>query len=208
MNDADALAVTIQVLAGISLAACCGLRAFLPPFVLGLGVRLGLPELVLGGPVVLSDEFSWLASTPALVVFGAAVVAELLADKIPVVDHMLDLVQTLIRPLAGALVVAASLTALEPLPATVVGLVVGGSLAGGVHAAKSNLRFLSTAGTAGVATPVVSFAEDVVATAGSLLAVKAAIVAASLLLLAGAVAGLLALRLRKSRARRRAVSAR
>jgi hypothetical protein len=208
MNDAGVLAITIQVLAGISLAACCGLRAFLPPFVLGLGVRMGLAELVLGRPVVLHDEFEWLASTPALVVFGVAVVAELLADKIPVVDHLLDLVQTLVRPLAGALVVAASLTGLEPLPAAVIGLVVGGSLAGGVHAAKSNLRLFSTAGTAGAATPAISLAEDVAATAGSLLAVKAAVVAATLLLLAGAAAGLLALRLSRGRARHRAASAR
>lgn len=182
MNETTALALIVQILAGISLAACCGLRAFLPPFIVGLAVRVGAVDLVFGQPVQLNPAFDWLSSTPALVIFGAAVIAEMLADKIPVVDHILDLVETVIRPLAGVLVVAATLKGLDPLPAAVLGLILGGSAAGGVHLAKSKIRILSTLGTGGLGSPVLSVIEDLAAFAGSLLAVFASVVAALLIL--------------------------
>jgi uncharacterized membrane protein len=173
----------VQILAGVSLAACAGLRAFLPLFVVGAATRLGLTQVVLGETFQLNETFAWLGSTPALVILGVAVVAEVLADKIPAVDNALDLVQTLVRPLAGALVMAASLDTFDPVWASVVGLVVGGGVAGGVHAAKAKLRLMSTFGTGGLASPFLSTAEDVAAGAGSLLAVVFTFAAAILIAL-------------------------
>ena len=46
-----------QIAMGIGLAACAGLRAFLPLFLLGLAGRFDW--------VSLSPTFDWLASTPA-----------------------------------------------------------------------------------------------------------------------------------------------
>ncbi len=178
MTEAPLVGLVVQVLAGVSLAASCGLRAFLPPFVVGLAVRLGATEVLLGRPLELNPAFAWLSSTPALVVFGVAVVVELVADKVPVVDHALDLVQTLVRPLAGMLVVAANLRDLPPLPAAVIGLVLGGTIAGGVHVAKAKIRLLSTLGTGGAASPVLSGIEDLLSLVGSVLAVLAAVLAA------------------------------
>jgi hypothetical protein len=197
METFSPLALLFQLAAGAGLAACCGLRAFLPPLTIGLAARLGLGDLVFGPGFELHSSFAWLASTPALVVFGSAVVVEVLADKIPWVDHALDAVQTAVRPLAGALVAAASLTELDPLPAAVVGLILGGSVAGGVHVAKAKTRLLSTAGTGGLASPVLSLVEDVLALAGSVLSVLLGGVAVLLLLLAAAVAGVWVLRRRR-----------
>lgn len=163
--------VLVQIAAGASLAACCGLRAFLPPLVIGLAARFGVGDLVLGPGFELQGSFAWMASTPALVVFGSALALEVLADKLPWVDHALDALQTGVRPLSGALVVAASLTELDPLPAAVIGLLLGGSIAGGVHVAKAKTRLLSTAGTAGLGSPVLSLLEDGLALLGSLVSV-------------------------------------
>ncbi|UCF67168.1 MAG: DUF4126 domain-containing protein, partial [Acidobacteriota bacterium] len=143
-------------------------------------------------------------STPALVVFGAAVVAEVLADKIPVIDHVLDTVQSIVRPVAGTLVVAASLEGLDLLPATVIGLIVGGTAAGSVHVAKAQTRVLSTASTAGLANPILSLAEDGIALLGSLAAVTAALLAAAVLLL---LTGLVWRTLRRRRRRSSRVGA-
>lgn len=181
MSGDGSLAMLIQILAGISLAACCGLRAFVPPLVVGLAVRFEVPDLVLGQAIELNSSFDWMASTPALLVFGVAMVLELLADKVPLVDHALDAVETVIRPMAGFLVVAASLSGLDPLPAAVIGLIVGGSVAGGVHLAKTKIRILSTLGTGGLASPILSVLEDILAFAGSILAVIAALCAALLI---------------------------
>ena len=90
--------VLIHVSMGIGLAACAGLRAFLPLFVVALAGKLEL--------VTLSDSFAWMASWPALIVFGVAVVAEVLSDKFPIVDNLLDSVQIFVKPIAGALVAA------------------------------------------------------------------------------------------------------
>ena len=161
--------IMIEIAAGAGLAACAGLRAFLPLFATGLAARAGW--------ITLGDRFEWLASGPALVVFGAAVVVELLADKIPIVDHALDLVQLAVKPVVGAFLCVAATHDLGPLPSAVLGLVVGGSSAGVVHVAKAKVRLLSTAFSAGILNPFVSIAEDLAAVAGVAMAIVAPLVA-------------------------------
>ena len=151
--------VLIHVSMGIGLAACAGLRAFLPLFVVALAGRLELATL--------SDSFAWLASWPAVIVFGAAVVVEVLSDKFPIVDNLLDSVQVFVKPIAGALVAATVVEDWAPLYVTVVAIIGGGLAAGLVHVAKAKVRLLSSATTAGLGNPVLSVSEDVGALAGS-----------------------------------------
>jgi hypothetical protein len=157
MNDFGAL--LLQIGAGVGLAACAGLRAFLPLLATGVAARAGW--------ITLGDRFDWLASGPALVVFGVAVGVELLGDKIPVVDHALDLIQIVVKPAAGAILFLAVTTDLGPLPASVLGLLVGGATSGAVHVAKAKARLLSTGLSAGLLNPFVSIAEDLLAIAGT-----------------------------------------
>jgi hypothetical protein len=157
--------IVAQVAAGIGLAACAGLRAFLPLLVVGACGRAGW--LGLSGP------FEWLATWPALVVFGVAVVVEILADKIPVVDHLLDVVQGVVKPAAGAALVVAVVTDLTPLQATVLGILGGGGTAAVVHVAKAKVRLLSSALTSGLGNPILSLMEDVVTGLGSVVAILA-----------------------------------
>jgi hypothetical protein len=82
--------------AGILLAASAGLRAFLP--LLGLGVA----SRVLDWPIAQSME--WVATDAGLIGLGVAALVEIAADKIPAVDHVLDLIHTAAGPIAGALV--------------------------------------------------------------------------------------------------------
>lgn len=163
MDPQAAVTVVFQISMGVSLAACAGFRAFTPLLVIGLAGRMDL--------VPLAQKFDWLSSDAALIVLVSAVIIETLADKVPIVDHSLDLAATLVRPIAGALLVASPLTGFDPLVATVVGLVLGGTVAGGVHLAKSKTRLASTALTGASANPVLSVAEDAVSLGGSLLSV-------------------------------------
>lgn len=138
---------------GLGLAACAGLRAWLPLLVAGILARLGVIEL--------GESFGFVSSTPALVVFGVATVAEIVADKVPAVDHVLDLVSTVVRPAAGALLAASAIYQVnDPLIAVGIGIIVGAPVALAPHAAKSALRAASSATTAGLANPIVSFIED------------------------------------------------
>ena len=82
--------ILAAVLMAIGLAACAGLRAFLPIFGVGLAARL------LGWP--LPSGLDTLASDTALLIFGIATLVELAADKIAVVDNILDAIHTVIGP--------------------------------------------------------------------------------------------------------------
>jgi uncharacterized membrane protein len=168
--------LAFQVAMGIGLAACAGLRAFLPLLVVSVAGKLGW--------VPLADRFEWLATWPAVVVFGVAVVAELLSDKVPLIDNVLDTLQMWLKPVVGALLAVAVLTELEPLPATVLGIMAGASSAGIVHIVKAKARLLSSALTSGIANPILSLIEDAVALVGSVLSVIVPFLIVAVLVLA------------------------
>lgn len=153
----DGWQVTFALLMGFSLAATCGLRAFLPLLIIGLGAKAGLIDLASG--------FGWMESYPALICFGAATVIEIAGDKIPAVDHILDAAGVIVRPVAGAIAASSLIQGLDPLLSLVIGIIVGSGIAGIVQALKGSFRVLTTAATGGAANPVVSTAEDGAATA-------------------------------------------
>jgi hypothetical protein len=137
----------------IALAACAGLRAWLPLLLTGALSRWGLLEL--------GESFRFLGSNRALAIFAIATVLELVGDKIPVVDHSLDMLGTVLRPAAGALLAASILGHVsDPLTAVVLGTALGAPAALVPHAAKSVLRAASTTLTAGLANPILSVMED------------------------------------------------
>ena len=155
--------LALEMAMGIALAACAGLRAFLPLFVVGIAGKLGW--------VTLGDSYRWITSWPALAVFGVAVATEILSDKIPIVDHVLDVIGGLVKPAAGALLAASVLTQLSPLQSAVVGILVGGGSAGLVHLTKAKVRLFSSVTTAGLGNPFLSVGEDLASFFGSMIAI-------------------------------------
>ncbi len=173
------MGVVQQLFLGLSLASAAGLRAFLPLLVLAVAAHFHV--------IPLNGEFAWLQSWTALVILAVAAVTEFVADKIPVVDHALDTLQTLVRPVAGGLAMAGTQTHFDPVTAGILGLILGAPIAGSLHAAKGGTRLASTAATAGMANPFLSLAEDAAALGLSVLAVFLPVFAGllSLLLLYG-----------------------
>jgi hypothetical protein len=155
------MGLVAAVLTAIGLAACAGLRAFMPLFAAGLGARLL--------DLRLADSVGWLASDTAIIIFGVATAIELLADKIPVVDNALDVVQTVAAPVAGGMVAFAPMVDLDAPWLAALAIMTGAAVAGGIHAAAATTRVKSTALSAGAANPVLSVIEDVLAV-GSVLA--------------------------------------
>ena len=163
------LGVVPAVALAIALAASTGLRAWLPLLLTGIVARSGFLEL---GP-----SFQFLASDRALVALGLATVLEITADKIPVVDHVLDTLSVVIRPAAGSLLAASVLWPVaDPFTALALGTVIGAPSSLVPHAAKSALRAASTAFTGGLANPVLSLVEDTAALALFVLAVVVPVV--------------------------------
>lgn len=176
---------------GVALAASAGLRAFLPLLLTGLWGRWGGLEL--------GESFAWLSAGPALVVLGVAVLVEVTADKVPALDHALDLAQGPVRTTCGALVCMAVLADFPAWATAGLGLVVGGGTALSVHGAKAALRVGSTAATGGAANPVLSLLEDLAAGVGAALAIALQAVAVLLALAVLLAIALLARRLVRRR---------
>lgn len=145
------------ILAGLGLAAAAGLNAWLI-LLLFNGLYLLLPLEFPGGPA------AWLSSHGVLTAAVVLFLLEFVADKIPVVDHLWNLLQTLVRPVVGALLVLSC--APEGSGLARIGLALAGAAATlATHFAKSTTRLTSTAATKGFAQIALSLAEDVVALA-------------------------------------------
>lgn len=158
--------ISLQLMMGISLAACAGLRAWLPLFCVGLLARFS--------HVPLNENFAFLTGTPFLAVMGIATLLEVLGDKIVAVDNVLDAIGTFARPIAGALVAASLINPQDPTWATVLSVVLGGGTALTVHSAKALSRVQSTAAApvhGGTVNFGMSVAEDFASVGGVALAV-------------------------------------
>ena len=147
---------------GIGLAAIAGLRAYLPLALVGLFARLGL--FTLPAPFGFLDNWAVIAALVVLALLETGL------DKVSSFDSILNIVQTPLRILAGAVLFAVALQ--EGLDAGAIPeLVAGGVIAGVVAIAKYLLRPSTDASTAGVSTPFLSVFEDAVALVGGIIAV-------------------------------------
>ena len=119
----------------------------------------------------LAENFSWLASDPAFVVFLVAAIFEIAGYYLPIIDNFLDTLATPAAVVAGTLITAAFLVDMEPWLQWVLGVVAGGGTAGAVHATMVVARAASTVTTGGLGNPVVATVETGYSFLGSLLAV-------------------------------------
>jgi hypothetical protein len=152
------------IMTAFGLSASAGLNAYIPLLVVGVIAHYT-------DWINLKPPYDLLANPWVLIVVGVLLIIEMLADKIPAVNHVNDIIQTGIRPAAGAIIFAASahaITNVHPVIAIICGLLVAGS----VHVVKSAaVRPAVTITTGGAANVLVSIAEDVVATAVSILSI-------------------------------------
>ncbi len=175
----------------IVLAASTGLRAWLPLLITSALARFELVEV--------GESFAFLATTPALVLFSIATVVEIAGDKIPAVDHALDVVSTFIRPATASLLAAAVMwKAEDPLLAAVLGIAIGAPVALVPHAAKAAVRTVSSTTTGGFGNPLISAIEDFLSFAMAIFAVLLPVLSLIVLVVV-AVLGVRAYRRRKAR---------
>lgn len=163
----------LELLTGTGLAAAAGLNAWIPLLVMGLLARY--TDLL-----VLPATWEWLAHDWVLVILAVLLIVEVVADKVPMLDTVNDVLHTLIRPAAGGLAFGAGSAAdswtmagaAGPLDGVQWGPVLAGTvIALAVHALKAAARPALNAVTAGVAAPLVSSAEDAASVALSLVAI-------------------------------------
>ena len=171
----------IGIFAAFGLSAATGLNAYLPLLIVGLLARF--TDLV-----TLSAPWNTLENPWVLGVLFVLLVVETVADKVPAVDSVNDVIQTVVRPTAGAILFAASGNVISEM-SPVVAMICGILAAGTVHAAKATVRPAITATTAGVGNPVVSVLEDVLSGTMTLVAILVPVIAALFVFVAAALIG-------------------
>ena len=155
----------LGIFSAFGLSASAGLNAYIPLLVVALMARF-TDLITLNGPWDTLTSW-WIIGL--LIILSAI---EFLVDKFPVINHINDMiVQSFVRPAAGALVFAAStniITDVHPVLALALGLLVAGS----VHATKTiAVRPVVTAATGTTGNIPVSMAEDVTSTTLSVLSI-------------------------------------
>ncbi len=165
-----------SLLLGIGLSAACGLRIFLPLFVMSLASKLGLTEL--------SEGFAWLGSWAAFIGFATACTVEVVAYYIPWLDHALDTIATPAAFVAGTVATASHMGDFHPAIGWGTAMIAGGGLATTIKAGAATARIASTATTGGLGNHVVSTIENIGALVLSIIAIVVPVVIGFLLLMA------------------------
>jgi hypothetical protein len=194
----------LELATGSGLALAAGLNAWIP--LLGLGLLSRYTDLV-----TLPAAWAWLENGWVLGILAVLLSLEVVADKIPVVDSINDVVQTVVRPTAGGIAFGAGATSetttvTDPAAFVESGqwlpVVMGVVLALVVHATKAGARVVANTSTAGTAAPVVSAAEDAGSVALSAMAVLLPLMVIPVLVLLVVAVVLVVVGVRRRRRRR------
>ncbi|MBJ7338066.1 DUF4126 domain-containing protein [Mycolicibacterium sp.] len=153
----------MELLTGVGLASAAGLNAYIPLLAMGL---LGRFTSV----VTLPPGWAWLENGWVLLIVAVLLAVEVVADKIPALDSINDVIQTVVRPTSGGIVFGAG-TASQTAAITDPGafassgqwipIVIGVVVALAMHLTKTAVRPVANVATAGVAAPVLSTVEDI-----------------------------------------------
>lgn len=170
----------MDIFSAFGLSASAGLNAYIPLLVVALLGRFT-------NLITLNSPWNTLENWWVIGILVVLSLVEFFADKIPAINHVNDIIQTAIRPIAGAILFASSaqiITDVHPILAMVIGLLVAGT----VHAVKSfAVRPVVTATTGGTANVPVSLAEDITSTVLSIIAVILPVLIAVILVMLGAL---------------------
>jgi hypothetical protein len=163
----------LEALTGTGLAASAGLNAYIPLLTMGLLARYT-------DVIDLPGGWQWLSNGWVLGILAVLLAVEVVADKVPVVDHVNDVLQTVVRPTAGGLAFGAGSSAQTVTvsdPGSFFGshqwvpVAAGVLIALSVHGVKAASRPVVNATTGGLGAPVASTAEDFSSVVLSLLAI-------------------------------------
>jgi uncharacterized protein DUF4126 len=196
----DVLPDVFALLTGLGLSASAGLNAYIPILVVGLLARFT-------DVIALPHQFGWMSSGWALAAVAVLLAAEVVLDKVAVVDHVNDAIQTFVRPAAGGAVFAASDAAARidhsgwMVDHPWVGWALGIVVALCVHLTKAGVRPVVNVGTVGVGTPFVSAAEDAMSLAMSLVALLVPVLVILFLIVLVLIGWRLTRRIRRRRRR-------
>lgn len=160
----------LSLFLGVGLAAASGFRVFLPLFILSLSAHFA------GNLLAIDESLQWVGSWPALITLGVAMIIEIGAYFLPVIDNMLDTISVPLAGVAGTLAVSATLVDMNEVATWALAIIAGGGTAAVISSTTATARAISTTTTGGVGNFLVNTGETI----GSLFLSITAIVIAPL----------------------------
>ena len=118
--------------------------------------------------VNLPGELGYLSHLWVLILAGALFTVQFVADKIPAVDSIWDMIHTFIRIPAGAIMAATAFAHFDP-GVRLVALLVGGGIALSSHGTKTATKLAANASPEPVSNIALGLASDVVSVGGTML---------------------------------------
>jgi len=165
----------MDIFTAFGLSASAGLNAYIPLLVVAFVARFT-------DWINLSTPWDTLTSWWVIGLLIILSVVEFFADKLPAINHINDIIQSFVRPAAGAIVFAASTDSMEVAP--ILMMAMGLLIAGSVHTVKAAaVRPALTATTGGAGNIPVSILEDIASTLISILAIIIPVIIAALIIL-------------------------
>ncbi|MDM1292770.1 DUF4126 domain-containing protein [Sphingobacterium sp. N143] len=153
----------VSAFIGISLAAATGFRVFMPLFLLSLGCRLELFQV--------DNEWAWSGSDLVLITTTIAMLIEITAYYIPLVDNILDTISIPLATIAGTLLFAMQFTDITPFFRWATAMIAGGGTAATISTVLAGTRAASSIGTAGLGNFIISTMETIGSTILTVLAI-------------------------------------
>lgn len=144
----------LSICLGIGLSIACGFRTFLPVFIVSLCAKLNL--------ITLNDGFTWLGNNYVLVACLIAMILEILAYYIPVLDNFLDYFSLPVAICASILLSVSCIKIDEPLFLWGLSMINGTLLVCIVKAMVSVLRGVSTSIFSAITNNILSSLENVI----------------------------------------------
>ena len=137
-----------------------GINLYVTVFTLGLLQRLHVAHL--------PGDLGYLSHTWVLVVAGGMYIVQFIADKIPAVDSVWDMLHTFIRVPAGAVLAATAFAHFDP-GVRLVALLLGGGIALSSHGTKTATRLAANASPEPFSNVLLSLVGDALTLGGTLL---------------------------------------
>ena len=175
---------------------------FAPPLVFGLCLRAHL----IHDPVLLSPAFAGFSSPEFILVSAVLYAGHAMADKVPPIAHLMDILGLAVKPVAVAFIGLFVAAKIDP-SSSLHWLTLAAVLAGGVPAAaalqvlRTKVRLAASATTFGAALPVISGVENVAGLTLASLALLRPELALALILIVGLPLAWLAWKLTRAAAR-------
>ncbi|HEY5125618.1 MAG TPA: DUF4126 domain-containing protein [Ignavibacteria bacterium] len=151
MNNLD---IGISIILGICLASAAGFRIFIPLLLTNIASMTGYLKL--------ANNYVWIGSVPALIIFSVAVIVELIGYYTPWVDNVLDGIASPLAIISGILLSGAVITDINPLIKWTLMIISGGGTSISFHLLTAKTRALSSLFTRGLANPIFSTFEAIV----------------------------------------------